>query len=305
MDGSALTLLALSCALVLLVGAVIVLLDGMRQHRVAARLQALAREAGGPAQPARSTVVARSRLSNAGRAIRTHSLLDEADARDLATMAIAAGVDPNRASRAFTASKLGLMAGLPLLAWAFLAGSDEVLALLGAGVGFLVGMLAPNWVLASFRARFARRRQRGLAEALDLMVVCSEAGLGLESTVDRVAREMTRSNPAVGVEFNTLSQELRVLPERSQALTRLGERTNSEEVQRLTSTLNQTLRYGTPLAQSLRTLATDLRRERMVRLEERAARLPALLILPLVVFIMPCVFVVLVGPSIILMSRVF
>ena len=88
-----------------------------------------------------------------------------------------------------------------------------------------------------------------------------------------------------------------MLPDRSAALMRLGERTGIESFQRLSATLSQTLRYGTPLAQALRVLAGEMRQERMIRLEERAARLPALLVLPLILFILPCLFIVLIGPS--------
>jgi tight adherence protein C len=135
------------------------------------------------------------------------------------------------------------------------------------------------------------------------MVVCSEAGLGLESAVDRVAREVAKSHQIVGMEFATFAHELRMLPDRRQAMTRLSERADSDEMKRLTATLNQTMQYGTPLAQAMRTLAGDLRRTRMQRLEERAAKLPALLILPMILFIMPCLFVVLVGPAVINISR--
>jgi tight adherence protein C len=115
--------------------------------------------------------------------------------------------------------------------------------------------------------------------------------------VERVSREMEFSNPAIAVELSLLSQELRMLPDRRDALMRLGERTGVESFQRLAATLSQTLRYGTPLAQALRVLAAEMRQERMTWMEERAARLPALLVLPLILFILPCLFIVLIGPS--------
>ncbi|WP_161600997.1 type II secretion system F family protein [Teichococcus oryzae] len=151
--------------------------------------------------------------------------------------------------------------------------------------------------MAALRRPYVAALSSGLPDALDLLVVCAESGLGLDSAVERVAREMEFSNPAIALELSLLAQELRMLPDRSAALMRLGERTGIESFQRLSATLSQTLRYGTPLAQALRVLAGEMRQERMIRLEERAARLPALLVLPLILFILPCLFIVLIGPS--------
>jgi tight adherence protein C len=165
----------------------------------------------------------------------------------------------------------------------------------------ILGLFLPNWILGFLRRPFIAALRRGLPDALDLMVVCAEAGLGLETAVDRVAQEMMASNRALGTEFATLAQELRILSDRREALGRMGERTNMEGFQRLGSTLAQTLRYGTPLSQALRVLAAEMRNERMLRMEEKAARLPAMLVMPLILFIMPCLFIVLIGPSVLLM----
>lgn len=296
-------ILALLSSAALLTMAVAILLRGLQRRRVTARLERLVRPA--PAAPApglEEASVTRS-LRSAGQAVRSHALINEADARDLARIAGAAGVSERRALIVFTLAKVLLMLVLPVAGFFAARLFAPGMTLPAAGIALLVGLLLPNWVLASLRRRYLLSTQRGLAEALDLMVVCSEAGLGLESAVERVAREMSRSNPIVAREFATLAHELRMLPDRQQALTRLSERAATEEMRRLTATLSQTMRYGTPLAQAMRVLASDLRRDRMQRLEERAAKLPALLVLPLVVFIMPCLFVVLVGPSVVVLSR--
>jgi tight adherence protein C len=169
--------------------------------------------------------------------------------------------------------------------------------LMVVAMALVLGVLGPNWVLRFMRGPYLKTLRKGLPDALDLMVVCGEAGLGLESAVNRVAHELEHSNPAVAREFATLSHELRMLPDRRDALARMGERTGLEGYRRLGATLSQALRYGTPLTQALRVLAAEMRQERMVAMEEKAARLPALLVMPLILFIMPSLFIVLVGPS--------
>jgi tight adherence protein C len=95
------------------------------------------------------------------------------------------------------------------------------------------------------------------------------------------------------------------MPDRRQALARLGERALVELLKRLAATLAQTFRFGTPLAQALRVLAAESRQERVLRLENKAARLPALMVMPLILFIMPCLFIVLIGPSVVQMASSF
>jgi tight adherence protein C len=220
---------------------------------------------------------------------------------DLERAAQAAGLNPRRAVPAVIGGKVLLMLTCPILA--YLLGSileissSKRLLMVAVGVG--VGMLSPDWVLGYVRRAHAKALQRGLPDALDLMVVCAEAGLGLESAVDRIATEMRSFNPQVGLEFYTLSQELRLSADRRTALTRMAERTGLESYQRLTSTLSQTLHYGTPLGKALRILSAEMRNERMIRIEEKAAKLPSLLTLPMMLFIFPCQFIVLAGPAVI------
>ncbi len=148
------------------------------------------------------------------------------------------------------------------------------------------------------RARTRRARiQKALPDALDLLVVCAEAGLALDAALQRVARELGRGAPELADELTVTSVELTFLPERRQALHNLAKRVPLSGIAALTSTLIQTERYGTPLATSLRVLAEELRERRLIRAEEKAARLPAVLTVPLIVFILPALFVVLGGPA--------
>jgi hypothetical protein len=110
-----------------------------------------------------------------------------------------------------------------------------------------------------------------------------------------VGQEMKQSNRPVGVEFSLLTHEMRIMPDRRIALTNLAERTGQPALKRLAGTIAQTLKYGTPLSQGLRTLAADMRNERMIQFEERAGRLPALLVVPMILFILPSLFIIMMG----------
>ena len=224
-----------------------------------------------------------------GEAVLASALVSAQDLTQLERAVAAAGYDPRRTASVFIGIKIVIMLGFPVLGYllgGLIARTALMHLLLVAGM-LILGVLGPNWVLRFMRRPYVRTLRKGLPDALDLMVVCGEAGLGLESAVNRVAHEIARSNPAVAREFATLSQELRMLPDRREALARMGERTGLEGYRRLGSTLAQALRYGTPLTQALRVLAAEMRQERTLAMEEKAARLPALLVLPLILFIMP------------------
>jgi tight adherence protein C len=211
----------------------------------------------------------------------------------------AAGYNPHRVLPILLGVKVAVMILLPLIAVAlasFFAGSIQMrLAIVGIGV--IVGVLGPELALSFMRRKFATQLQRGTPDALDLLVVCSEAGMGLESALERVSEEMITSNPAMARVLTNLLDDLRVLPDRREAFTNLGNRTGVDGLRRFGTMLGQSLYYGTPLGQALRAVATELRRDRMNKLEEQAVKLPAMLIFPLIFFIMPSLYIVLLGPS--------
>ena len=126
---------------------------------------------------------------------------------------------------------------------------------------------------------------------IDLLVVCSEAGMGLESALERVAQEMNRSNPAMARVLNGLLDDLRILPNRRDAFEKLGT-TSSDGLRRFGTMISQSLQYGTPLSQALRSIAEELRRESITKLEERAHKLGAKLTLPMVLFMLPAMFII-------------
>ncbi len=161
----------------------------------------------------------------------------------------------------------------------------------------LVGFYLPNLWL---QMRIARRKEqivKGFPDALDLMVVCVEAGTGLDAAINRVGEEMKLSNKVLSEEFKLLSLELRAGKPRKDALRNLAVRTDIEDVNSLMTLLIQTEKFGTSIGQALRVYSDSMRTKRFQKAEEIAAKLPVKLIFPLVLFIFPALFVVLVGPA--------
>jgi hypothetical protein len=143
----------------------------------------------------------------------------------------------------------------------------------------------------------AKQLQLALPDGLDLMVICAEAGLSLDATLVRVSRELGNTWPELAEEFGITAAELTFLPDRRTAFDNLNNRTDSDGIRGVVNTLQQTAKFGTPLAQSLRVLAAEFRDTRMFKAEEKAARLPALMTVPMILFILPTLFIVLMGPA--------
>ncbi len=162
----------------------------------------------------------------------------------------------------------------------------------------VAGAFAPDLYLKNLTDKRRHKLRKGLPDSLDLMVICAEAGLSLDSTLKRVAREMALSSPEVADEFGLTSVEIGFLPDRAQALKNLMRRCDLPGIRGLVNTLTQSERYGTPLAQSLRVLSAEYRNERLMRAEEKAARLPAIMTVPLIMFVLPPLFIVIIGPAI-------
>jgi tight adherence protein C len=139
--------------------------------------------------------------------------------------------------------------------------------------------------------------RKGLPDALDLLVICAEAGLTVDAAFHRVAKELGRAYPELGDEFALTAIELGFLTERRHAFENFAARVNLDSVKGVVTTMIQTEKYGTPLASALRVLSAEFRNERMMRAEEKAARLPAIMTVPLILFILPVLFVVILGPA--------
>jgi tight adherence protein C len=174
-------------------------------------------------------------------------------------------------------------------------GGMKRLMALTAAVG--LGYKGPEIYISNLISKRTDAIRKGLPDALDLLVICAEAGLTVDAAFNRVARELGRAYPELGDEFALTAIELSFLSERRQAFENLAWRVNLDAVKGVTTTMVQTERYGTPLASALRVLSAEFRNERMMRAEEKAARLPAIMTVPLILFILPVLFVVILGPA--------
>jgi len=156
---------------------------------------------------------------------------------------------------------------------------------------------APDLWLKNKVTKRSHAIRKGLPDALDLLVICAEAGLTVDAAFGRVAKELGKAYPALGDEFGLTAIELGFLNERRQAFENLAARVDLEAVRGVVTTMIQTEKYGTPLASALRVLSAEFRNERMMRAEEKAARLPAIMTVPLILFILPTLFIVILGPA--------
>ncbi|MGH6705190.1 MAG: type II secretion system F family protein [Sphingomicrobium sp.] len=156
---------------------------------------------------------------------------------------------------------------------------------------------APDLWLSNKVKKRSHAVRKGLPDALDLLVICAEAGLTVDAAFNRVARELGKAYPELGDEFGLTAIELGFLNERRQAFENLATRVDLESIRGVVTTMIQTEKYGTPLASALRVLSAEFRNERMMRAEEKAARLPAIMTVPLILFILPTLFIVILGPA--------
>jgi tight adherence protein C len=156
---------------------------------------------------------------------------------------------------------------------------------------------APDLFLNNKISKRSAAIRKGMPDALDLLVICAEAGLTVDAAFNRVAKELGKAYPELGDEFALTSIELGFLTDRRSAFENLAKRIDLEAVRGVVTTMIQTEKYGTPLASALRVLSAEFRHERMMRAEEKAARLPAIMTVPLILFILPTLFIVILGPA--------
>lgn len=216
----------------------------------------------------------------------------EENIEELRTILQSAGFNHHRTLSIWIGVKIVCMFAFPIAAFLFaqLWGANFVVFTL---VGVVIGIMGPRLIMLRLKRRFDASIRVGMPDAIDLLVVCSEAGMGLEGALQRVAVEINQTNrPMAGV-LTDLLDDLRILPNRADAFEKLGAR--SEGLRRFGTMVSQSLQYGTPLSQALRSIASDLRRERITKLEERAHKLGAKLTVPMVLFLLPAMFVILGG----------
>jgi len=200
----------------------------------------------------------------------------------------------------FTATKM-LLPVLAIVAGSFF-GDNMLAAIL---VGVVLGFMAPDVVLTNLTSRRQGGIRRALPDALDLLVICMEAGLGIDQAMVRVGEEIRLTSPALAEEFQIINREQRAGKPRLDAWRSMAERVDIDFVRQFVAMLVQTERFGTPIANALGQFADTLRTRRTQVAEETAAKAGVKLLFPLVFLIFPSIFVVALGPAIIAMGKLF
>ena len=214
-------------------------------------------------------------------------------------------VEPEPAILYFTLFRLSAIAILGFLA--YLAGHKTTwpLPLLIATIAAIAGWFIPIIVVRIALKNYRKAVALGLPDAIELLAICADAGVSLESGLQRVSRELRHTQPALGGELALTLAQISIFPNRDQALINLADRMDLPSLRSVVGTLSQSMRFGTPLAQSLRTAAIEMRTERLLRLEERANRLLGLLTFPVMLLIMPTIFLIVGGPAVIKIMDTF
>ena len=199
--------------------------------------------------------------------------------------------------------RLALPPGMALLSFLMifvfhLYNLTTAMGILAVAVCAFLGILLPGIFIKNQSQKRENILRKSMPDALDLLVICAEAGLSLDAGLERVSREIGPSCPELAEEIGLTAVELNFLPDRTKALQNLADRVALPGVIALTNTLIQTEKYGTPLAQSLRVLSGEMREERIMAAETKAAKLPATLTVPMILFILPPLFVILIGPAV-------
>lgn len=219
-----------------------------------------------------------------------------------------AGYRSANALSLFYGVKALLLVALPvtvfLVSPLFPTASSNTLLMMAVGAGCLGFLLPSIWLQRRAEAR-QRQLRIGFPDAMDLLVVCVEAGLGLAPALQRVADDLTISYPELGGELALVNAEMRAGVERTQALKNLADRTGLEDIRGLVALLVQTMRFGTGVADALRVYADEFRDKRMQTAEELAAKMGTKMIFPLIVCLFPSFFVIAIGPAIIALMSMF
>lgn len=258
----------------------------------------VAKAAGNANTPQAGAALARL-VSSIGGRIASSGVLSRKTVEELEKALAVAGMSGRNALGLFIGCKILLLIGLPLLAvlMAQHIEMDSTMANLAPAAAGVLGLVGPDMVVRRLRNAYVKKVEASMPDALDMLLICTQAGLPLEPALTRVAQEIALAHPQIAWEFEQTVNELQMNSDVRVALTNLGERTGLESVKRLTTTLIQTMQYGTPLGEALRQLGSEMRTETLIRFEEKAARLPVLLTLPMVAFVLPCIFIVVAGPA--------
>ena len=217
-----------------------------------------------------------------------------------------AGFRGKNATPIFFGAKTFLVLLFPIITWALISVFADLTnvrtmfyVIVAAGIGFYLPEL---WIRSKTKKRIEQIRE-GFPDVLDLLVVCTEAGQGMDAALDRVGREVEMTNAPLSEEFRLLNLEIRAGKSRKEALRNLVDRTGLDDISSLVTLINQSEELGVSISQTLRVHSDSMRTKRQMRAEAMAGRIPVKLTIPLVLFIFPCIFVVVVGPGVISIIR--
>jgi tight adherence protein C len=223
----------------------------------------------------------------------------------LGSKLVQAGFDGPTASVLFNVIRVASAITFPAIGLLLAPRDDIMYFAIGMGIAFVIGFFGPQAALDSLISRRQDTIRKGVPDALDLLVVCVEAGVALDSAIQRVAREMRMLHPILADELVSMSRRVSAGIPRDQALQGLYIRTGLDELRGLASHMLQSEKWGTSIAGVLRVYGEQLRRKRKMRAEKRAATASTRMLLPLALFIFPTIFVVLLGPAAVTISDMF
>jgi tight adherence protein C len=281
------------------------LLVGGRRTRLDTRLKELSTEGDpNPPEQATFTAIARSTLPKIGTPFVPS---DEEERTKLQTRLIHAGLYSRQAMVVFLGLKVFLMF-FPILV-GIAAGSVGLVTmtwgLVGGACFAIVGLVGPSFWLDRMKAARQSNFRRALPDALDVMVICLEGGLSLPAALKRMATELRTAHPALSTELNIVQREIQMGRSSGDALRKMGERSDLEEVRSLSSVILQAEKFGASLVKSLRVHSETLRVKRMQQAEEKAQTAATKVLFPTVLFILPAMFVVILGPAVIHVMEIF
>lgn len=233
--------------------------------------------------------------------------LDDTAADAVANRLLLAGFQQPYAVRAFVLMRTGLMAGLGIAGFLAERASGQPLTntLFVSLLAASVGLYGPNMAVNTIANRRQREILNGFPDTLDLMLICVEAGLGIDQSFTRVGQEITETHPLLAELLAIVSLELRAGRTRSEALKTLSRRTGLPELTAFVTLLNQAEKLGSSIGQALRVYAAEMRETRRLKAEERAARLPVLLSVPIILFLLPATVGVVMLPAVISLKAHF
>lgn len=266
----------------------------------------ISRAAGGGTEGARITLDLRD-ARRGGIGARLQSLVPATWGEDeqMRLKLVRAGYDSPTAPLTYVTARVIALVTLPLAVAPFVIGANPMMAVLLMVWAVVAGWAIPVWYVHRGAYLRQERIRRSVPDALDLLVVCIEAGVSLDAAILRVARELSKVHPVLSSELMVVNRKTNAGVPREQALRGLWERTGVEEVRALISTMIQSEKWGTSIGTVLQVYAETLRRKRRQAIEKKAATIPVKMLFPLVFFILPALFAVVMGPAVIQLPKLF